>query len=165
MSMQCRSLFVVVVLLALVGCGGRGLPPKARTVLDAPDEFELLSLNPDHEARSKGSAGSKGETFHDWPVLGKTKVTEADRKRVMEALERGIGENNGMAAACFNPRHGIRATKGGKTVELEICFECMSMTIYVDGERKGALTTGSPQKTFDEVLIAAGVKLADKADH
>ena len=71
-----------------------------------------------------------------------------------------------MAAACFIPRHGIRMTSGRDTVDLVICFECLSVNVYVNDKReKGFLTTRDPQPTFDAVLKAAGVKLAREVGH
>lgn len=35
-------------------------------------------------------------------------------------------------AACFDPRHGVRAVHGGHTVDLVICFECLSLKVYRD---------------------------------
>ena len=82
---------------------------------------------------------------------------------LVAALKKGVEENDGTVANCFNPRHGIRATHEGNTVELVICFECLSMQAYLGAERSGALTTASPERTFDDVLRAAKVPLAPKA--
>ena len=62
---------------------------------------------------------------------------------------------------CFNPRHGIRATHDGKTVELVICFECSSFDIYSGSEgsvekTKHLLVGKSPEATFNKVLKDAG---------
>jgi hypothetical protein len=51
------------------------------------------------------------------------------------------------------------------TVDLVICFECLSVEVYIGDKRaeKGFLTTGDPQEVFDAVLKAAGVKPAEPA--
>ncbi|MBA4067355.1 MAG: hypothetical protein C0501_27325 [Isosphaera sp.] len=65
---------------------------------------------------------------------------------------------------CFQPRHGIRATAGGQTVEVLICFECKPVYFYL-GERMGqAITDESPQKAFDKVLTDAGVSVARRPE-
>jgi hypothetical protein len=62
-------------------------------------------------------------------------------------------DNQGVFAGCFNPRHGLRLTKGNQVVDL-----------FVDGERDvGFLTTGLPQKEFDASLAAARVRLPQPA--
>src|SRR5262249_13241443 len=105
------------------------------------------------------------DNFHGWKVLGKTAVKEkADRGKLVEALEKGIKENDGTVAACFNPRHGIRVAKGDKTIDLVICFECFSLEVWKGEERSSVLTTGSPQKAFDKVLTDAKVPLPKRAD-
>jgi hypothetical protein len=69
-----------------------------------------------------------------------------------------------MVAGCFIPRHGLRLKGGGKTVDLVICFQCLSAEVFVDGERqKGFLTSGEPQTEFDATLKAAGVQLPKPA--
>jgi hypothetical protein len=94
-------------------------------------------------------------------VLGKTEIEdEAKRKRLADALRLGAEDNFGMAANCFIPRHGIRLKGSGKAVDLVICFECLSVQVFVDDkQQKGFLTSGEPQAVFDTMLKAAGVKL------
>ncbi len=143
----------------LAGCTGAGqdkIPAAARAVLDNAEQFELLSLDPDHRQRE-----TPGEHFHGWKVLGKTPVADAGtRQRLVAALKRGTAENDGMVAACFNPRHGIRVTRGGETLDFVICFECLQAEVFAGEQRTGQfLTSSSPQPAFDEVLRAAGVPL------
>ena len=65
-------------------------------------------------------------------------------------------------SGCFQPRHGIRATSGGKTVEVLICFQCRPVYFYL-GEQKGQIeTVDSPQDAFDKVLKDAGVSVAPR---
>ena len=76
-----------------------------------------------------------------------------------------MAEHDGLAAGCFNPRHGNRATRGTGVFDLVICFECFAISVYVDGERKsGFLTSDSPQPVFDRVLRDARIPLAPKAE-
>ena len=86
-------------------------------------------------------------------------MTGDDKKAILAALRKGVADSDGMVAACFNPRHGIEATYEGKTVELVICFECLSISGWVDGERFSVLTTGGPAGEFNRMLEAKGVPL------
>ena len=137
---------------------GRDLPAPAMEALAGAEQYELLSLDPSREGH--GSPGN----FHGWKVLGRTSVADSGtRQRLNEALRAGARTSDGSMAACFIPRHGIRAVRAGKATELVICFECLSAQVYQDGRRtEGFATTGSPEKLFDEVLKAAGVELAAK---
>ena len=136
-------------------------PPKSRRRQGDPEkaeQIELLSLYPAND-KEKGK-----EFFHHYPILGKVVIKdEKTRKALIAALEKGAKENNGIAANCFMPRHGVRATAGGKTLELVICFQCLQVHGYIgDKENAGFLTSKSPQPTLDKVLTDAGVKLAPK---
>jgi hypothetical protein len=113
-SLGVRSWAIVIgtaaVLIAVVFAGISSRPPSnelprgARTILDEADEFELYSLDP---------WGREPEGFHGWKILGKTAVKDGtSRRSIIDALERGISENHGAVAMCFNPRHGVRAIRG-----------------------------------------------------
>ena len=89
---------------------------------------------------------------------------DVDPKKIA-ALKQGVSENvDGMAASCFNPRHGIRVIEKGVTTDFVICFECLQVQVYSGSSTSGFLTMSSPQPEFDKVLKAAGVPLA-KAAH
>src|SRR5262249_39270121 len=147
------------VLLASLGVAGlaRGaeIPADARTILEKAEQLEVLSLDP------AGNKEKAKELFHTYPVLGKVIVKdEKTRKALVAALDTGAKENEGKIGKCFIPRHGIRATVDGKTLELVICFQCLQVHGYI-GEKQNAnfLISKSPQPTFDKVLTDAGVKL------
>ena len=93
-------------------------------------------------------------------AVGKTTVKDAEaRKKVVSEFLKGM-EGKIDPARCFNPRHGIRATHDGKTVDLVICFECLQVKSFA-GDKDGPsyLTTRSPQPTLDQVLTDAKVPL------
>jgi hypothetical protein len=139
------------------------LPDRAKTILDKAKSYELFSLDPrkDEEKEEKGK-----DNFHGYKVLGKTTVKDAkDREKLLTALAKGIKESKGEIAKCFDPRHGIRATHDGQTVDLVICFECLQVYVYYGkGDKRAAnvLTTRSPEATLDKILKDAGVKLSPK---
>jgi hypothetical protein len=139
------------------------LPEAAQAILDKAEKVELLSLHP--RPVPKADRPKEKDLFHNYRVLGKTALKDADRKTVFAALDKGIKDADpNLAAGCFNPRHGIRATHDGKTVDLVICFECLQIVAYVDDKYAGGpKVTGTPQPAFDKVLKAAKV-LLPKAD-
>ena len=135
------------------------VPDELQTFLEKAEKFELLSLSPEY-LQEKPKDG-----FHGWRILGKTAVKEADdRNNLVATFKKGVADNKGIAAACFNPRHGIRVTHDGKTADFVICFECFQVQAYVgDTREKGFLITDSRASTFDAVLKEAMVPLAEKA--
>jgi hypothetical protein len=133
------------------------IPNELQAMLEKAEQFELLSLSPD--PRQKEGK----DTFHDWKVLGKTTVKDADaRKKLVAAFKKGVEENKGIAAKCFNPRHGIRVTHDGKTADFVICFECYQVKAFAGDQKSDFLITNSPQSAFDAVLKEAKVPLPEK---
>jgi hypothetical protein len=132
------------------------VPKVAIDLLEAAGPFELLSLNP-NRPEAKGN-----DDFHGWKVLGKTVVNDAEvRKKLCAEFKRSIDESEGVGANCFNPRHGIRFTREGKTVDLVICFECYQVQAFIGEQRDPFFViTREPQKAFDKVLRDKGIPLA-----
>ncbi len=156
-----QILFQTSLLISIIGCSGssnKELPKAARQVLEGPGELELLSLEP--------NAGEKEKhEFHKWKVLGKTTVEDsAIRDLLIFALKKGVEENEGRAASCFYPRHGIRITDGDEVHDFVICFQCSQIIWYIDGNQAGHFyTTDSPKSAFNPVLEDAKVPLANKS--
>jgi len=135
------------------------MAPDVAAVLEKADEFEVLSLDP-MKLKEKPK-----DDFHGYKVLGKTTVKKDDKKAILDALHAGLKASDGSVADCFNPRHGLRATHDGKTVDLVICFECLAMQTFVGDKSAGTMpTTAAPQKVFDKVLTDAKVPLAAKPE-
>ena len=133
---------------------GNRLGPEAVEVLENGERFYLLSLDPTprkyYESIKKDAP--KGEDFHDYTTLGKLEITSREGRAVLlRALNDGISSSDGAIAACFNPRHGIRAELAGRTVDLVICFECLQIRVYA-GARSTVTTTRSPEATFTKAL-------------
>jgi hypothetical protein len=132
------------------------LPVEARTILLNTDELELYSLEPVEQ----GPGGE--QSLHGWKVLGKTTLKNPKRtEELLAALNEGLGHNDG--AKCFDPRHAIRASWEGKTVELVICFECFWVYVYLNGSAKETAQveiSRAPESTFNKFLTDAGLPLA-----
>lgn len=139
------------------------IPDKVERLFDKAETLELYSLNPDLGPGEGGRPLTDG--FHGWQVLGQTEVKEqADRKRLADALRLAAEDNFGMAAACFNPRHGLRLKQGDATIDLVICFQCLQVLVYEkDKKREAFLTTHGPQPAFDAMLTKADIPLPKQA--
>lgn len=131
------------------------LPDDARDVLMKAGQLELLSLHPESE-KEKTKDG-----FHGYKVLGKTSPKDAARKELVQAFLKGM-DGKIDAKKCFEPRHGIRATHDGKTVELVICFECSLFYVYTGSAERGQLLLvgRTPEPLFDNLLKDAGIPKA-----
>jgi hypothetical protein len=131
-----------------------------KPLFEKAEAIELYSLDPGADVKEPIDA-KKG--FHGWKVLGKTTVKDAKtRKKIVAAMYQGLEASDGTAAKCFNPRHGIRVTADGKTVDAVICYECLQVQFHAGDAAKTETTTATPEKVFDEVLRDAGVPLAAK---
>ncbi|MCZ7648893.1 MAG: hypothetical protein M5U26_27160 [Planctomycetota bacterium] len=159
-----RTCFLLA-LFALAAAGARAeeknrIPEAVQAALEKAESFTLYSLDPrEREEKPK-------DAFHGYAVLGQTEVKEAEtRKELLAAFKKGVEENQGEMAKCFEPRHGIRVKDGETTHDLVICFECLQVLSYRDAKEEREqhfLVSASPQPAFDAVLKAAGVKLAPK---
>jgi hypothetical protein len=155
---------IVALALALGPVPGRGddshgkLPATASAILDGAESIELLSIDP------KDRPSGAGDDFHGWKVLGRAALRDPDRRRaVVEALRRGVEEADD-AEGCFEPRHGLRATKGGLSADLVICFSCRWIEVRAGGETAFVRMSGSPRAMFNAILRAAAVELAQDSE-
>jgi hypothetical protein len=148
------------------------IPDELRTMLEKADQLELLSLNPldgpevadGAPVRDRPKADGK-DRFHDWGVLGKVTVTDAEtREKLVAAFEKGVAGAQGVEGATkcdFSPRHGIRVTHARETADFVICFTCGEVVPYAGDVSKGGFRiTQTPRSLFDDVLKKARVPLA-----
>ena len=105
------------------------------------------------------------EWFLGWSLLGSIDVAAPEiRGRLIDAFEASIHVED-YQAACFFPRHGIRATDGATTYNAVICFECGYCDWYVDREsRPTVLLSSGGRKTFNAILTEAGVAIDTSFD-
>lgn len=151
------TVLAVAALLSTASCYLRNkIPTAAGAMLEQADHFELLSLNPHYNQRP-----AQGD-FHGYRIRGTAVIADREtRKKLISAFQQGVAENQGMIAACFNPRHGIRATRNGKQVDFVICFECAQVHSYGAVEAQ-FLISSSPKSLFDSVLLRAGISPPDE---
>ena len=141
------------------------LPAEWQAALKNADAFTLFSIQPEPDYKHTST-----NTFQDHVILGQVDVKSKDtRTKLIAALKDGIDEQNKRVPPgeiwlpdCFNPRHGIRATKGNETVELLICFECEQIQGSSNqGKSWSFITTRTPAAVFNRVLKEAHIPLAE----
>jgi hypothetical protein len=154
-----------LLIFMVVGCSSS--PQDEVRRLEMASSFELYSLEPlaDPDTHEPDyDPNGPGERLQGWRILGKTVVRdELTRRKLIDALKEGM-ERGGPGFKCFDPRHAIRRTADGQSVDLLICFECGNVALFRGDRRVGGYPTvaRSVQRVFDEVLKDAGVPLAKK---
>ena len=102
--------------------------------------------------------------FHGYAILGEAELSDSEaRADLVTRLNAGIRANDDMVAACFNPRHGLRAETDAGSADLLICFECLQIYVYGDGEQhtESVLTSKLPAAAFNRVYENAGLAIAN----
>lgn len=139
-------------LFVLAGSGCSSLPASAVGVLENADQFQIFALEPYATNEPKPT----DTVFHGHVVLARAEVKDPKvRAKIAFIVERGVRQG-GMQAKCFNPRHGVHAMQGKRTVDLVICYECSAVEVVEDGNAT-TVTTGDVQSELDEAFQAAGV--------
>lgn len=170
--------------LALFGmaCGPRGIEPEHPSILPAelegyrlrPEEpladlaeavsIELFTLHPNPYGE-EGKPANATEDYHEYKILGRVELTLEEDPRhsttiaqTLALLQKSMRENSTMAAACFNPRHGLRYTLPQGAVDLVICFECLQFRRYEpDGTRSGDLLSSNHEGSLDALFGVHGL--------
>lgn len=107
----------------------RKLSKAALRILREAEQFTILTLKP--EPHPPSEAPPEGGLFHGYGITGQARIRDRDaQSAIVEAIATGIGRSRGAVAACFNPRHGVRAFHRDRWVELVICYECLHMRVY-----------------------------------
>ena len=147
------------------------LPPKVEKVLNSGQQFTLLSLDPAYLSDADKQRLGPDALFHEFRILGKAELRDpSERATLVRALLAGIADANGTPVNCFDPRHGISATLDGETLELLICFECLQIKVFFNGQPliidrfAEVLTSRLPRPLFNLALKKAGLPLARSRD-
>ena len=104
------------------------LPPKVREILEKAEVLEVLGLSSDENA---------GISWH--PDLVANLPLGKERTKLLNSFfyDASAGPN---PSGCFVPRHGLKASYKGKTVEVIICYQCHLFVVKGDlGEFDGGV--------------------------
>lgn len=132
----------------------RAFPKGSYEAFLKSEKLTLFALNPEKAAEG-------AENLQGWAIVGKVPVPELRYQNELKAAF--IREMaRAKAAACFNPRHGLRAeTDDGKTIDLIICFECNSFQVHYGSERaNGAINKTYLEDPFNQILKISGIEPA-----
>ncbi len=158
--MLIRCILFLGIMLGTLGCRGSPIAD-----LKAPEKLTLYSLD-GREERPEGEVKTPSkESFHGYPVLGKTEISLPEQRReLLTALNEAIKQHEGKPMAkCFWPRHAIRAIENGKTIDYIICFECSRFREFLgDKQQREVPINPMAQPTFDTPLRDLGIPIAPK---
>jgi hypothetical protein len=152
-----RAIFLAALAVTMGACRRHNVvPAPAAEFLEHADRLEVLSLDPQlHLQAAEGD-------FHGYKILGTVVIADSEtRKKLISSFEQAVAENDGVSAACFNPRHGIRAARNDKHADFVICFECDQVEVFGDVQAEFPIAN-SAEKVFDSVVRSNGVQPADK---
>jgi hypothetical protein len=158
-----RYLRASPLLLALaIGCASSRSGDGESVDADQPDRLLLYSID-GREGTKVNDRNTEG-SFYGYPVLGKVEITDATtRKQLLDAIKDAIRRRPEMAAKCYWPRHGMRASINGKTVDYVICFECFRYEEFVDGVSiKRSVLNSDVEPIFSKPLVDAGIPIAPR---
>lgn len=138
---------------------GDELADTHREVLFNATELELVAVDP---AWPTPESVADPATLHGYTVRGRAATSEREvRLELLEALGAAARENDGMVAACFNPRHALIAHHDGRTAELIICFECLTFQVWDGAERVETVDiSDTPRGLFDRIFEEHGLSIA-----
>lgn len=123
------------------------LPPRVREVLEKADVLEIRGLS------------SEDKTGIDWnPDMYAKLGRGPERKRLLDAFYYDASGGNSNSG-CFIPRHSLRATYSGKTIEVVICYQCHVFSVTGDlGEFDGGMymNGSAAHRIFHKIMIEKG---------
>lgn len=160
-----RSLvFIAAVTATMMGCDWKYESLEATKEIKAV-KAEMAFLNNLQEPQTATvyslEPAQKGEgatDFHGFKILGEIKlqpenVTEA----ALEFKDAAESFKDGLALpGCFNPRYGIRVTKGGKTYDYALSYECSHLRGY-DGNKIYDFDAAGNPKVLKDLFAAANI--------
>lgn len=123
------------------------LPLTVREILEKADTLEVLGLS------SEDKAGT------GWYPDVKAKMSlGAERSELLKSFffDASAGPNT---SACFIPRHSLKASYRGKTVEVVICFQCHLFIVKGDvGKFNGGLYRdgSAAHHLFNDIIRTKG---------
>jgi hypothetical protein len=163
---------IAVVLTTITGCGNSNrlseidtsavrLPESLESVLNTAYTVELLSISP-VEPWQRDEIPP--DNLYGWEVLGRAQLDEESASKIVHGLKAGIATAPDHVASCFWPRHGLRFSADKHTVDLLICFECLQIKVFDDGEEVDSLGTSEvPLKLFDQVVRENNLRMPPPA--
>jgi hypothetical protein len=158
----CRLLVSVALAVPVIsGCAARpathdespSLSRDMRIAMQSPS-VELYSLDP--ARRDDPESGS----WLGFGLLGRVRLDGEAAQRATSELLRAVDDSDGTVAMCFEPRHALRAQSGGHVYDFLLCYECLSMNVFVDGRFRVGVAVAGNGDALNGLLRERGIALA-----
>ncbi len=109
---------------------------KIRKELDEAERIELFRLKP---VPLTDKTKDCKQLFHGYEILFTKKVETPEQRTEAGSFVGKILHWDLLLrmAYCYNPRHGMRASIGKRTLDFVICFECSQIVVYEGDESLG----------------------------
>ncbi|WP_413561159.1 hypothetical protein [Bdellovibrio sp. HCB209] len=167
-----RFLFgTLIASIALVGCDFKFDSLEATKEVKAA-KAEMAFLNNLQEPQTatvyslEPSQKGEGATdFHGFKILGEIKLQPEDvTEAALEFKDAAESYKDGLALpGCFNPRYGIRVTKGGKTYDYALSYECNHLRGY-DGNKTYDFDAAGNPKVLKDLFTASNIPQSTAAE-
>ncbi len=103
------------------------------------------------------------ETFHGWKVIGSAELeTRTDLDTIREFVKLRLREKV-VFMNCFEPRHAIRATIKNRQLDLVICFECVEVQAWLDGDQESFNISDS--EPLNQILREHNIPISASKKH
>jgi hypothetical protein len=136
-----------------------GIPDDADELILFSVDGTKMTMEPEARGFTKDQ-----ELLYECAVLGRVEITDpALRREVIAAVKRDIRNPYSPQSKCFKPRHVLRIVKGGRTVDVVICFECHGYEVHRDNAPRVGPTPRigeSSNPLLNKILTDAGVPIA-----
>ncbi|HRQ91071.1 MAG TPA: hypothetical protein PLA50_19935 [Bacteroidia bacterium] len=156
--------------LFLLLCCGCGKKPSAtadavdRFVAGGIDSLVVHSIHPrapeidevgDEETYEKLLSAVTPEFFHGHAVLQTATTDKPDEiAALLKSTTRSM-RTTAYGAKCFDPRHGLRLTRGETHLDLVICYECEHVQLWEGGAKRPYETIAESSKAALDRFLAA----------
>ena len=132
-------------------------PSEVTIALKAPNKAVLYSLEPWEEPAPGES------TLHGFKIIGQLNLDRDLEQTVVAQFKAAITTWDGTGAGCFDPRHGLTVTSGGKTYDFLLCYECGELEIFSGKRMVGDMRARGTGETLNAILSAHKVPLSRSA--
>jgi hypothetical protein len=132
-------------------------PSEVALVLKAPNKAILYSLEPWEEA------GPGESTLHGFKIIGQLNLDRDLEKAVAAHFKAAIATWDGTGAGCFDPRHALTVTSGGKTYDFLLCYECGELEIFSGKRMIADMRARGTGEALNAILSAHKVPLSRSA--
>lgn len=129
------------------------MPLSVKNFLETADKLELIA----DAKKQDGTIVYNGDMIKNESLIA-TITDDETKKYIVNSVDKDFG---GLGdTVCFLPNHILKATKGEKVVEVEICYQCMRYEIKGSlGEYNGGLDLTWSESVLNKILFEKGIEI------